>query len=238
MKSTSKRKPTSADKISIKGTGEGLVVTIGEGEWCELMHGLTRNLKEQAAFFSGAQTILDASSREMTTEEIRQLVELFSASRMEIREIRTTSPQTAEAAAALEIPRRLETNRHLTSPSLSHSPPEGRTALFVRGAIRSGRKVQYSGHIIIVGDVSPGAEIVADGDIIVWGKLEGAVHAGAQGDNSATVCALLHAASQLRIGGQTARSQEAEDRNPAIPEVARVDGQRIIVEAWDAASTR
>ena len=36
-----------------------------------------------------------------------------------------------------------------------------------------------------MGDVNAGAEIVADGNVIVWGRVRGMIHAGAKGDRSA-----------------------------------------------------
>jgi len=47
---TRKPKQESAGKVSIKGTKQGLVVTLGEGEWAELMNELTRHLQHKAAF--------------------------------------------------------------------------------------------------------------------------------------------------------------------------------------------
>lgn len=228
------RKPVqrTAEKISIKGTKDGLVVTIGEGEWPELINELTSHLQHEAAFFSGARTILDTGPRELATEHLRQLKGLFSANRMEILGIRTTAQRTAEAAAALGIPTKAERGHAVGSVPESNPDQEAEKALFIKRTIRSGQMVQYPGHITIIGDVNPGAQVVAGGDIIVWGRLKGTAHAGARGDDSAIVCALFLAPTQLRIGNHIARSPEGEDRNLPIPEIARVDDKEIVVEAW------
>ena len=84
----------------------------------------------------------------------------------------------------------------------------------------------------MLGDVNPGAEIVAGGDIIVWGKLRGTVHAGAMGNDSAIVCALNLAPTQLRIAQYIARSPEGRRRKPT-PEVARVRNGQIVAESWE-----
>ena len=233
MNATKKPNSEPANNIYIKGTREGLVVTIGQSEWPELMNELTRHLQHKAAFFSGAQAILDAGPRELATEDLRQIRELFSANRMEISGIKTTALKTAEAAAALEIPVKTEADDALGSLSELHSDHEAEKALFIKRTIRSGQMVQYPGHITILGDVNPGAEVVAGGDIIIWGNLRGTVHAGAEGDDSATVCALFLAPTQLRIGNHIARSLEGEERNLANPEIARVDKKGIIVEPWN-----
>src|SRR5437763_7095470 len=59
-----------------------------------------------------------------------------------------------------------------------HDLREIADTLFLRRTIRSGQAIHHTSNIIVVGDVYPGAEIVAGGDIIVWGVLRGMVHAG------------------------------------------------------------
>jgi septum site-determining protein MinC len=228
---TKKSKQEAAENISIKGTKEGLVVTIGEGEWSELMNELTGHLQRKAAFFSGAHATLDLGSRDFSSEHLKQIRELFSANEMKISGIRTSVPKTAEAAGRLEIPIRTESDHISRSTS---ELEETDRALFLRRTIRSGQKVQYPGHITIIGDVNPGAEVVAGGDVMIWGKLRGTVHAGAKGGDSAIVCALLLAPTQLRIGNHIARSPEGEERDLVIPEIARVDEKGIVVEPWNA----
>jgi septum site-determining protein MinC len=83
----------------------------------------------------------------------------------------------------------------------------------------------------VYGDVNPGAEIIAAGDIIIWGKLRGNVHAGAEGDENAVVCALDMTPNQLRIAGYITTSPPDKRRKPR-PEVASIRNNQIIVEGW------
>ena len=76
-------------------------------------------------------------------------------------------------------------------------------------------------------------EIIAGGDIVVWGKLRGTVHAGALGNQDAIVCALDLAPTQLRIGSHITRSPDDRRRKPR-PETARVRDGQIIAEPWGA----
>ncbi|HLV36917.1 MAG TPA: septum site-determining protein MinC, partial [Spirillospora sp.] len=78
---------------------------------------------------------------------------------------------------------------------------------------------------------NPGAEVIATGDVIVWGRLRGNVHAGAEGDEDAVVCALDMTPTQLRIAGYIVTSPPEKRHNPR-PEVARVRDGQIVVEAW------
>ncbi|PID56645.1 septum site-determining protein MinC [candidate division KSB3 bacterium] len=73
------------------------------------------------------------------------------------------------------------------------------TAFYFRGTVRSGQSLEFSGNIIILGDVNPGAYVIASGDIIVMGRLHGVVHAGAEGEERAIVIGMNFYPSQLRI---------------------------------------
>jgi septum site-determining protein MinC len=95
--------------------------------------------------------------------------------------------------------------------------------------------VRYGGDVCIMGDVETGAEVVAEGDVVVWGQLKGIVHAGVGGDDEAVVCALKMNPTQLGIAGIMARFPTTNtgylfDTQP--PEIARLDGGRIVLEAW------
>jgi septum site-determining protein MinC len=111
-------------------------------------------------------------------------------------------------------------------------PREELPGLILRRTLRSGQAVHHAGHVVLIGDANPGAEIVAGGDVIIWGKLRGIVHAGAMGDETAVVCALQLAPSQIRIGSLIARPPD-RGRPPKVPEMAHVQDGQIIVERWD-----
>jgi septum site-determining protein MinC len=79
--------------------------------------------------------------------------------------------------------------------------------------------------LVVVGDVNPGAELVATGDIVVFGSLRGTAHAGAQGDATARVYALELAPTQLRIA--TLIAADDGGRRPREPQVAYIENGRI-----------
>ena len=76
-------------------------------------------------------------------------------------------------------------------------------ALFVKETFRSGESISYPGDVVVLADVNPGAEILADGDIVVFGSLKGMAHAGAAGDTKATIIALELDSPRIRIGPYT-----------------------------------
>ena len=54
----------------------------------------------------------------------------------------------------------------------------GVVAQVLRGTHRAGEVQRFSGNVVVVGNVNPGAQIIARGDILVFGKLRGLAHAG------------------------------------------------------------
>ncbi len=112
----------------------------------------------------------------------------------------------------------------------------GPSTLYHRGTLRGGQTLQQLGNVVVVGDVNPGAELIASGDIVVFGALRGTAHAGAQGDASARVFALDLAPTQLRIATYIA----ADDgkRRTVRPEVAYVEGDRIAIVAHGGGGAR
>jgi septum site-determining protein MinC len=107
---------------------------------------------------------------------------------------------------------------------------DGEEAVFLNRTLRSGHKVEYPGHIIILGDVNPGAELIAGGNIIVWGKLRGVVHAGAGGDTEAVVCSLDLSPTQLRIADKISISPLRKGK--PRPEIARLEDGQVIAQDW------
>jgi septum site-determining protein MinC len=109
--------------------------------------------------------------------------------------------------------------------------PQTPAVLYLRQNLRSGQTVSHKGHLVIVGDVNPGAEVLAEGDITVWGVLRGMAHAGIGGNLDAEIRALKLQPIQIRIGHAIARSPDSPRVKFAsgikfVPETARiVDGK-------------
>ncbi len=102
--------------------------------------------------------------------------------------------------------------------------------LMLRGRVRSGQKIESSKHIIITGDVNPGSEICAGGDVIVLGKLAGKVHAGCPDNAKAIIFALEFKPTQVKIGVVAAAGIDEEIS--VKPEYACVEDDGIIVKDY------
>ena len=108
-------------------------------------------------------------------------------------------------------------------------------SLYIKRTIRSGQSIASDGNLVIIGDVNPGAEIRAKGDITVWGILGGIAHAGSEGNSQARIRALKMHAIQLRIADVFARRPDGvntpyvQKTNSFEPEEARIFRKNIII---------
>ncbi len=108
-----------------------------------------------------------------------------------------------------------------------------RPTIMVQRTLRSGQNLNYDGNVVVLGDVNPGAEIIASGHVLVMGALRGVVHAGATGDESATVTALVLNPTQLRICSHITRPPDGSQEEVASrPETARIRDQEVVIEAY------
>ena len=91
-----------------------------------------------------------------------------------------------------------EERANLKRPSYLQSQRD--TALLVKSTCRSGEIIRHQGDVVVLGDVNPGAEVVASGDIVVFGCLRGFAHAGSEGDTKATIVTLSLGSPRVQIG--------------------------------------
>ena len=244
---------TAAETFAIKGIREGLVVTLPEsfGAWPDALEQLEARLNASPAFFKGARMGLVVGLRHLSEDDIRAVRDMLLRHDVTLWALigEKTSTQVAAAHLGLDTklpardlrPERVERVQPAPVQPVTQEPAPAAvpqpaevsdTAMIVRRTLRSGVRLHNPGSIVIIGDVHPGAEVIAGGDVVVWGKLHGTVHAGAFGDDEAVVCALDLAPTQLRIGRYFTRSPD-ERRRKAQPETGRVKSGRIEVVAWN-----
>lgn len=140
-----------------------------------------------------------AYENETSTEERESIVEVKSEDD-EISPIVRHDEVIAEKVEAQEV--KEESDEEITALK---NAPEALPTLYLRKTIRSGQSISSDGNIVIIGDVNPGSEIIAKGDITVWGILGGIAHAGSDGNNYAKIRALKLNPVQIRIGEVFAR---------------------------------
>jgi septum site-determining protein MinC len=213
--------PTSRVKFS--GTDTGLLMRL---EWDvplpQLLVELEEHLQQSRTFFEGANVLLEIGHRAVLRTDMEQLAVVLSRYGVTLQGV---VPPPAQQERRTPPP----------PPAATWQPPaDARTSLHVeRRTIRSGERVFCDGHMVILGDVNPGAEVIAGYHIIVWGSLKGSAYAGVPDHEDAVIAALQLAPIQLRIAGYIARAPETRPASTSTPELARIDRQAIVVEAWE-----
>lgn len=237
--------------VQLRNMKSGLLVRFEEGEdFHHLKDRLAEKLDAAQKFFDGSAITIDVGNRILTTEQLLELEALFSA-RYGVRILQVVNggdqPAAPDESGDVQVepgsPGRSGDSGTSRSarpasrePVLVHGAAEegwSEETLFVKRTIRSGQRISYDGNIVILGDINPGAEVIASGDIVVMGALRGLVHAGARGNKDALVLALNLNPTQLRIGGIIGRAPDAEAAGePGSPEVARVRGGEIVIDSY------
>jgi septum site-determining protein MinC len=224
-----------SERIGIKGTSDGLIITLGAGAWPGLIEELDQRLGEKASFFKGGRVGLVVGPRQLTRPQLEAVGQILSRHQISLWAVESESVGTREAAAQLGLEIGLGGPiKPAAAPAAATAPVSPGEALLVQRTLRSGQVIYHPGHVVVIGDVNPGAEIRAGGSVVVWGRLRGKVHAGAgdgQGE-SAVVCALHLTPTQLRIGEYITLSPGDETHHDLLPEMASVQQGQIVAEPW------
>ena len=194
--------------------------------WQELKHLL--KTKEQS-WQVGTNVCLVAKDRLLDARQLQTIAETLDDVKLSLLTVSTNRRQTAVAAATsgysvqqkaiAQLP--IETSTNSEEASLADP-------LYLQSTVRSGVEIRHPGSIVIFGDLNPGGKAVAAGDILVWGRLRGIAHAGAQGNSQCRIAALQMEFTQLRIADAVARAPKLRPRRLS-PEVAfmNIEGIRL-----------
>lgn len=219
-------------EVQIKGIREGLLVSLGDGQWPEIEGALIAEIDQQIDFLQGAKLILDVNQHEVNAAAMGKLRDLFSERGLSLWAVLSQSEVTERTAQTLGFATRIHKAEPAAMREEASSDVDGQEATLVKRTLRSGANLTHPGHVTVIGDVNPGAQIIAGGDVVVWGRLRGMVHAGAEGDEDAVVCALDLSPTQLRIAGHIAIPPQ--ERGTPQPEMARVRDGQVVAEPWEA----
>ncbi len=230
---------TQQTTVVFKGVGQEVQVILDpHAPFPEIDRELQEHLERSGKFFAGAAVTLIVGARQLREEHLQTLRQIFAAHDLTIAEIRADRAESAHASTPLPpLP-----SRHAPA---SPTPPmrsreratrEGEisrdNALLIKGTLRSGQRIYTEHNLVVFGDVNPGAELIAGGDIIVIGILRGLAHAGVSDNVEAIIVALSLQPTQLRIGHFISRSPEFQEKHHSGPEIAKVDGQQIVVDSF------
>ena len=243
-------------ELEIKGWRNGLLVALPDsGEWDAVREALEARLseaKDGRTFWRGAQVTLDFGGRALDGEAVSGLCEWLrsfwgliplaavaadpqtrAACEKLVLKTYDVLPTIQKATADWDTHAPAATSAAAPAPASAPAAPssELNNALYLYRSVRSGQRVEHSGNLVICGDVSQDAEVIATGDIVVVGRLRGRPHAGCQGDESAKIIASELRAPQIRIAGKIAAAPPDEGlrTEKRSAEVARIENGEIQV---------
>jgi len=231
-------------RIVVRGTRDGLVIVLPErGTTREIVQAFTQRIAGAEGFFRGAAVVLDYGTRTVIEEELTILRQVLEERGVTLRTATATGFDSRSALRALGFsPLSAMPQPPVRGEETQHVPVTQRDELpvrYVRRTFRSGMSLHHPGHLTVLGDVNPGAELTAAGDIVVFGSVRGVVHAGVMGDTAAIIAALVMMPTQLRIGNIYGRPAEVlgeagKDHSAVAegPSIAHLDGGELVVIPW------
>ncbi len=207
--------------VKLKGVGEGLRVTVDPSRSMDVLkHDLEVVFARLKDLAPGSQVFLNTESEDNAPDLLKEL-SLFLKERFRL----------SCVAAPPDRPGRSRENRKTRKRDMDRSWQHHRSdVLMLAGRVRSGQKVTARKHLTIMGDVNPGAEVVAGGDILVMGSLRGKAAAGYPDDEDKIVLALDFQPEQVQIGGHVVTAIPPFEKGRA--QFAHIISNNLLVEDY------
>jgi septum site-determining protein MinC len=220
---------------------------------------LSEQIRRSPRFFLNAPVVLDLKDAAGFTDpaEFAAAKDTLRCHTLMLAGVQNALPAQVEAAASAGLasfapnsthPRRPRVDAALApappAPRPEQPPPEAppapstppdravmpAKARLVTQLVRSGTQIYARGaDLVVTAAVSPGAEIIADGNIHVYGALRGRALAGAAGDPAARIFCSRFEAELVSIAGRYLVSDQipAAERGLAV-QIALVDDRLTI----------
>ena len=202
--------------VILKGNKDGITISLDPSiPFSELSGHFKKRVIDTKQFFEGAKSNVSFTGRDLSDEEERRLLDII------IEETTLDVPFVGHEDFKSVNP------SFVTDTSPPHLISNVRNTSYHQGGLRNGQSIRYSGSVVVIGDVNPGSEIIAEGHIIVLGSLKGMVHAGCMGDEDCFVAALVFWPTQLRIANTiTYIPSDKKKKEPACAYIQ--DGQVFV----------
>lgn len=205
---------------------------------------LEQRLSTAPDFFRNAPVIIDLGELDPAGEplDFTALLERLRGLGLVPVGIRGGNPlqQYAAQAAKLAVLAEIKADHHATAAPTAGSgqpkpaPPTAKSAArtkLVDHPVRSGQRIYAAGSdLIVLAQVSPGAEILADGHIHIYGSLKGRALAGVQGDLEARIFCSDLQAELIAIGGHYQVSENLDDTVRGRPVQVHLADNSLIID--------
>lgn len=200
----------SRELVSIKGTRDGLVIFFDpDREFEEIKKNLKHKIEAARDFFRGAKFTFYQDSPSFDSRQRAELINLCQEYGLVL------TPHIRWPGQ----PR----------PAVHNSAPERAGLIFSN--LRAGQEISSPGNLVLVGNVHPGARVLAGKDIVIMGRCRGDVHAGVPDDPKAMVVALDFRPNRLTIAGVEA-DLRGSDLSAGSPRMALLENGKVTVRPY------
>ncbi len=199
------------NNIKINQTTEEIVLNVNmTAEMDKIVEEIESKIVKLKEFYQSAKTPIRITGRLFTDGEMERLKKVIN-SEIEV-DINFDSPSDLLGLHAIK--------------KTFHTEMDVSETKYVQYSLRSGQIEEYSGSLVIIGDVNAGAEVIAGGNIAILGALRGLAHAGAGGNTNAIICANYIEPTQIRIANVVKEVETKTDKCP----VCKIDVNEIVIK--------
>ncbi len=240
--------------VQLKGFRDGLRLMVDSSASIEeIESSIRKRMSNLGDSLAGTSIVLDTGNQHLSDPDLERISKLiYEAYGLEI--IPDPIPTKTEQAKESFSPERSEKKQADakeiidrpvqeqvvldTKPSsvdMQKHDLSGREATcIIRHSLRSGQVERFfEGNIVLFGDVNPGAEVIAGGDVVILGRLRGLAHAGALGNVESVIVAMNLTPTQLRIGHLITRPPKNNfGKRKMQPEIACIENGSISVKTF------
>ncbi len=233
--------------INIKGNGNGIILEIlNNDDFNSTKKNILRKLKKNEKFYSSMENVgVSFVGLSLTDEEKNTIIDEISKkcafkAYLFVNDNKNDETYEKESPALNESGTEDVSNEYNESFPVIKEGPKNNLKLegfenlgrFYKGTLRSGQQLESDCGVVILGDVNPGASIIASGSVVILGALRGTVYAGCKGNSNSFVAALDMNPVQIRIADCIGRSNDGKIKltRSTDPKIAFVDNGGIYIE--------
>ena len=214
--------------VVIKSSKNGINLVLDDKlPFTELLNEIKKKFIDSEKFFKNAQIAISFEGRSLSQNEQFEIIDVIQ------------QYTSISIICILDHDKLMDEviQRRIGAYQEEHSPQTGQ---FYKGTLRSGQQIESETSLVVLGDVNPGAKVIAKGNIVVLGALKGIAYAGADGDSSCFVAALDMDPVQIKIGDHMGRSADKKEQakgfrrktkpEASVPQIATVYQEQILIE--------
>lgn len=218
---------------TLKGTVATLsVLHVAAEDIDQIEQRLRRTMAQVPGFFDNAPLLLDLAAAPATLDLPALVARLRECGfvPLAVRQVPTPLASSAERARLPEWPDRVAAAATSVEAAAGESARPAAAARVLQDPVRSGQQMHAEGDLICLKGSSPGSELLADGNIHVYGPLRGRALAGLRGAGEARIFCQSLEAELVAIAGCYLIAEDMPGELRGRPVQIRQHDQELIIE--------